>query len=93
MKIGPEDASALREFSDMLDKVLAAKNTIPGLSVLDHAKENVKLLSKSYPPTLKPSGEMQLNNGDIPMVKPVTLPLLSLRISSEKQQRRQTSQS
>ena len=30
----------------MLDKVLAAKNTIPGLSVLDYAKENVKLLSK-----------------------------------------------
>ena len=45
-KIGPKDASALREFSDMLDKVLAAKNTIPGLSVLDYAKENVKLLSK-----------------------------------------------
>ena len=44
-KIGPKDASALREFSDMLDKVLAAKNTIPGLSVLDYAKENVKLLS------------------------------------------------
>ena len=45
-KIGPKDASALREFSDMLDKVLAAKNTIPGLYVLDYAKENVKLLSK-----------------------------------------------
>ena len=42
-KIGPKDASALREFSDMLDKVLAAKNTIPGLSVLDYAKEIVKL--------------------------------------------------
>ena len=28
-KIGPKDASALREFSDMLNKVLAAKNTIP----------------------------------------------------------------
>jgi len=45
-KIGPKDASALREFSDMLDKVLAAKNTIPGPSLLDYAKENVKLLSK-----------------------------------------------
>ena len=30
----------------MLDKVLVAKNTIPGLSVLDYAKENVKLPSK-----------------------------------------------
>ena len=37
-KIEPKDASALREFSDMLEKVLAAKNTIPGLSVLDYAK-------------------------------------------------------
>jgi len=45
-KIGPKDASALREFSDMLDEVLAAKNTIPGLSVMDYAKENLKLLSK-----------------------------------------------
>ena len=45
-KIGPKDASVLREFSDMLDNVLTAKNTIPGLSVLDYAKENVKLLSK-----------------------------------------------
>ena len=42
-KIEPKDASALREFSDMLNKVLAA---IPGLSVLDYAKENVKLPSK-----------------------------------------------
>ena len=30
----------------MLDKVLAVKNTIPGLSVLDYAKENVKSPSK-----------------------------------------------
>ena len=52
-KIGPKDASALREFSDMLDKLLAAKNTIPCLSVLDYAKKNVKLLSKLpyYPET------------------------------------------
>ena len=42
--IGPKDASALREFLDMLDKVFAAKNTIPDISVLDYAKE--KLLSK-----------------------------------------------
>ena len=45
-KIGPKDAVALREFSDFLDKILAAKNTIPGLSILDYAKENVKLLAK-----------------------------------------------
>ena len=45
-EIGPKDTSALREFSGMLDEVLSAKNTIPGLSVLDYAKENVKLLSK-----------------------------------------------
>ena len=42
-KIESKDASALREFSDMLNKVLAV---IPGLSVLDYAKENVKLPSK-----------------------------------------------
>ena len=45
-KIGPKDAVAFREFSDFLDKVLAAKKTIPGLSILDYAKENVKLLAK-----------------------------------------------
>ena len=45
-KIGPKDAVALREFSDFLDKILAAKKTIPGLSILDYAKENVKLLAK-----------------------------------------------
>ena len=43
-----QDASAFREFSDMLDKVSAAKNNIPGLSALDYsyAKENVMLPSK-----------------------------------------------
>ena len=45
-KIGHKDATALREFSDLLDKILAAKETIPGLSILDYAKENVKLLAK-----------------------------------------------
>lgn len=45
-KIGPKDAIALREFSDFLDKILAAKETIPGLSILDYAKENVQLLAK-----------------------------------------------
>ena len=39
--IGPKDAVALREFSDILDKILAAKKTIPGLSILDYAKNNV----------------------------------------------------
>ena len=45
-KIGPKDAVALREFSDFLDKILAARKTIPGLSILDYARENVKLLAK-----------------------------------------------
>ena len=45
-KIGPKDAVALREYSDLLDKVLAAKENIPALSVLDYAKENVKLCAK-----------------------------------------------
>ena len=45
-KIIPRDASGLREFSDLLDKVLAARETIPGLSILDYPKENVKLLGK-----------------------------------------------
>jgi len=45
-KIGPKDAVVLREFSDLLDKVLAAKETIPGLFIFDYAKENVKLMAK-----------------------------------------------
>ena len=45
-KIGAKDAIALREFSDLLDKILAAKETIPGLSVLNYAKENIRLLAK-----------------------------------------------
>ena len=45
-KIILRDASGLREFSDLLDKVLAARETIPGLSILDYPKENVKLLAK-----------------------------------------------
>ena len=92
-KIGPKDTSAFREFSDLLDKVLAAKNNIPGLSVLDYAKGNVKLPSK-LPYYLENKWRCtQLNNGGKPMVKPVTLTFLSLRISSEKLQKRQTSQS
>lgn len=45
-KIGPKDAVATREFSDFLGKILAAKEIVPGLSVLDYAKDNVKLLAK-----------------------------------------------
>ena len=45
-KIGPKDAVALREYSDLPDKVLAAKENILPLSVLDNAKENVKLCAK-----------------------------------------------
>ena len=45
-KIIARDASGLREFSDQLDKVLAARETIPGLSILHYPKENVTLSAK-----------------------------------------------
>ena len=45
-KIGPKDTVTLREYSDLLYNVLAAKENIPALSVLDYAKENVKLCAK-----------------------------------------------
>jgi hypothetical protein len=35
----------LRKFSDFPKKILAAWKTVPSLSVLDHAKEYVKLLA------------------------------------------------
>ena len=44
--IGVRSAEALQEFSDFLQKVRAAKNTIASLDVLDFAKENVKMVSK-----------------------------------------------
>ena len=46
LKIGPQDAVASRKFSGFLDRNLAPKETIPGLSVLRYAKENAKLLAK-----------------------------------------------
>ena len=42
----PRDTSDLREFSDRLDKVLAARETISGLSILEYPKENMKLLAR-----------------------------------------------
>ena len=36
----------MREFSDLLDKILAAKTSISSLAVLDYATENVKLVAK-----------------------------------------------
>ena len=45
-RIGTKDPAALREFSDFLDKITAAKETVPSLGVLDYAKENVKLVEK-----------------------------------------------
>ena len=45
-KIGHKDGVALREFLDFLNKILAARKTTLGLSILDYAKENVKLLAK-----------------------------------------------
>ncbi|KAK3730139.1 hypothetical protein QZH41_015849 [Actinostola sp. cb2023] len=45
-KVGPEDASGLREFSDFLDKIVAARKTIASLAILDFANENAKLVDK-----------------------------------------------
>ena len=45
-RIDAKDAASLREFSDFLDKVVAAMKTVPSLGVLDYAKENVKLVEK-----------------------------------------------
>jgi hypothetical protein len=44
--IGARNADSLREFSDFLLKIKAAKTTIASLDVLDFAKENVKILAK-----------------------------------------------
>ena len=44
--IGARNADALRDFSDFLLKIKAAKATIASLDVLDFAKENVKMLAK-----------------------------------------------
>ena len=45
-KVGPRDASGLREFSDFLNKIAAARETVPSLAILDFAKENAKLVAK-----------------------------------------------
>lgn len=45
-KIGPRDAKSLREFSDFLNKIAAARKTIASLAILDFAKENAKLVAK-----------------------------------------------
>ncbi|XP_071784536.1 uncharacterized protein [Asterias amurensis] len=45
-RIPPRDAVALRDFSDFLDKVSAARLTIPSLGILDFPKENAKLVEK-----------------------------------------------
>ena len=45
-KINQKDHSALRDFSDFLEKIIPARETIPSLAILDFAKENVKLLAK-----------------------------------------------
>ena len=45
-KIGVRDAEALRDLSDFLQKIIAARETTPSLAVLDFAKENVKTLNK-----------------------------------------------
>ena len=45
-KVNQKDHSASRDFSDFLEKIVAARETIPSLAILDFAKENVKLLAK-----------------------------------------------
>ena len=45
-KVGIKDAETLRDLSDFLEKIKAARETTPSLEVLDFARENVKILSK-----------------------------------------------
>lgn len=45
-KISIRDAEGLRDLSDFLQKIIAARETTPSLAVLDFAKENVKILNK-----------------------------------------------
>lgn len=45
-KISPRDAQGLRQFSDFLGKVEAARPTTPSLGVLDYACENILLIDK-----------------------------------------------
>ena len=91
-KIGAKDAIALREFSDLLGKILAARETIPGLSVLDYAKENVKLWAKlPYHLEIKwreAIKQWRLTDGEL-----VTLPFSRLPVSSEMRHIRRTFQS
>ena len=46
LKINQKNHSALRDFSDFLEKIIAARETIPSLAILDFDKEHVKLLAK-----------------------------------------------
>ena len=45
-KIGGRNAEALRDLSDFLQKIKAAKETLSSLAVLDFAKEYIKILAK-----------------------------------------------
>jgi len=45
-KIAIRGAENLRDLSDFLQKIIAARETTPTLAVLDFAKENVKALNK-----------------------------------------------
>ena len=45
-KVGIKDAETLRDLSDFLETIKAAKETTPSLEVLTFARENVKILSK-----------------------------------------------
>ena len=45
-QICARDDESLRDLSDFLQKINAARETTPSLGILDFAKENVKILSK-----------------------------------------------
>ena len=45
-KVGIKDTETLRDLSDFLEKIKAARETTPSLEVLDFARENNKILSK-----------------------------------------------
>ena len=79
-KIGIRDAESLRDLSDFLQKIIAARETIPSLAVLDFAKENVKTLNK-LPYKFRISGEGWFNSvgslGEMVII-PLSLNLLHL---------------
>ena len=77
-KIGIRDAEGLRDLSDFLQKIIAARETTPSLAVLDFAKENVKTLKLSCPFKFRISGEGWFNS--VGSLVEMVLILLSLNL-------------